>query len=104
MKAYTQIMVDQFSTRLQEEFISFCKKNRLHNEPKTLLLYLIDNEIISQTHIRKYTILSEFEELCQMKMTNKSRIIKSLATKFNISDRAIWSMVRNHPRKPNDSF
>ncbi len=103
MKAYTQILVDQFSTRLQKEFISFCEQNRLDSEPKTLLLYLIDNEIISRTDVRKYTILHEFEELCQMKTINKSSIIRSLAAKFNISDRAIWSMIRNAPKKPNHS-
>jgi len=103
MKAFNQILVEQFFTRLQQNYEGYCEVSKVDATLKNFLLYLIDNDLINESDIRKYTIVNEFLEVHQREALKKTNIVKRLSQKFHISDRAIWSMLRKSDKKPNDA-
>lgn len=102
MKEFHQMLVEQFSSRLEHSYLEYCESTTINKDFKTFLLYLIDNNLLNTSDIRKYTITKEFEELLTTQKINKTGAIRILAKKFNISDRSIWTMIRKEPKKPND--
>ena len=81
---------------------SYCEVSKIDANLKNFLLYLIDNDLINESEIRKYTITNEFLEIYQTEAIKKTNIVKRLSEKFRISDRAIWSMLRKSNKKPNE--
>ncbi len=102
MKVFNQILVEQFFTRLQQNYEGYCEVSKVDASLKNFLLYLIDNDLINESDIRKYTIINEFIEVHQTETIKKTNIVKRLSEKFRISDRAIWSMLRKSNKKPNE--
>lgn len=74
-------------------------RNTIHNEVGNIehfLQYLIDHKIVSPITIRRYTILQAFEELYPQYNFHKSNTVKILAKEFGISERQIWTILKDH--------
>lgn len=103
MKEFYQMLVEEFSSKLEHNYSDYCEIASVEKNLKTFLRYLIDNNLLNQSDIRKYTIVEEFQELLSTQQINKTNAIQILSKKFNISDRSIWSMVRRGRKKSNEN-
>ncbi len=93
MQQFQQLFLEKFSNKIHQTFSAFCIKENLEFNTKTLLLYLIDKGLLNKIDIRNFLILEEFEELYSSNNFHKTQTIKLLADRFDISDRAIWTML-----------
>jgi len=93
MHDFKQLFLEKFSTKIHQSFVDFCKKENLEINTKTLLLYLIDEKLLSKADMRNFLIVEEFKELYPSNNFHKTQTIKILADRFSVSDRAIWTML-----------
>ena len=93
MNRNNKVELDQFQFRLLENYNRYCERHLLdkHNV-EYLVSYLIDHNIINATTIRRYTILKAFKE----SNGGKTAIVKKMADRFNISERSIYHILREH--------
>lgn len=94
MEEHRKHILDRFQEHLHESFETYCAR---HGMPKTgiqLITYLIDQDLISTTHIQRYTVLKEFEQLYPEQDRHKTQVVNTLAHRFSISERTVWSILR----------
>ncbi len=93
MQQFQQLFLEKFSNKIHQSFSDFCSQEKVEFSTKTFLLYLIDKGLLNKTDIRNFLIVEEFEELYPNNNYHKTQTIKTLAARFAISDRAIWTML-----------
>ncbi|KAA3632654.1 MAG: hypothetical protein DWQ02_14400 [Bacteroidetes bacterium] len=73
---------------------------------------MIDQELIGQVAIKRYTVIQEFKEAYPLHNYHKTNTVTTLSDKFNIPSRTIWGILKygeqfskekfyNDFRKPN---
>ena len=85
---------DKFEEHVFENYVKYCTQHQLPCSLNGLIAYLIDFEIIPQKAIQRYTILNEFEVLYPKEQFQKTKTVVSLADRFNISERSVWSILK----------
>ncbi|MEL6867846.1 MAG: hypothetical protein AAFP19_25705 [Bacteroidota bacterium] len=90
-------ILDKFQVYLSESYAQYCE---LHDQPPSIegfITYIIDQDLVSHSGIRRYTILKEYLHLSKSKDAHgqKTKLVALLASRFNISERSIWSLLRN---------
>lgn len=90
---------DVFQERLCQNYINYCEFHNAEENLDGLITYLIDQELISNVAIKRYTIKKEFEELYPLNKHHKTQTVHTLASKFNISTRSVWSILKREKNK-----
>lgn len=85
-----------FKKSVIEQFKVYCKREKVEPTAAELLEYIIQSEIIDDAKIRKYAIISVFEEQLPVYKYHKTNTVYHLAEKFNISDRQVWNILKHH--------
>ncbi len=93
MEIYQQQLIRKFSETLQASWETYKATHELAEDPNLFIAYLIDNQIIKDEIIRKYTILKEFNEKAAAYKT-KSELIQLLSQRYNLSTRVIWKYIK----------
>ncbi len=91
-------VLDSFQDHLQNNFAIYCKKHQVKNSLENLVTYMIDRQFLSPTTIRRYTIIQEFDRLYPDHQFHKSRTVETLADRFQLSTRHIWSLIKYSQR------
>jgi len=87
-------MTDVFSKSIMENFRYHCRTIQEEVNINNLLTYLIDIEIINDSAIKHFVIQNEYtSELINLEK-NKTSKVQYLASKFNMSERSIWSIIK----------
>ena len=95
-----KLLLDRFQEHLRQQFEEYCRRHPLDQaDDDRLLTFLIDRELISPTHIQRYTVLQEFEKVYPEQESHKTRVVHTLADRFCISERTVWSILKGAGRK-----
>lgn len=95
MEAYRKHILDRFQEHLHRNFKNYCERHGIEPTEDQLITFLIDQNLISGTHIQRYTILKEFEKLYPEQDHHKTHTVNALADRFSLSQRTVWSILKN---------
>lgn len=95
-----KLIMDRFSEYLQKSFEGFCARHGLEQNDQHLLTYLIDQDLIAHRVLNQFTIRKEYEKLCAEFSLPKTLIVDTIANRFNISERTVWSALKNTKNRP----
>lgn len=99
MKEIRKQLYDEFCVRILQNYEDHCKKNELPESREGILTYLIDQGVIKPVSIRHYSISKEYPSLLIKANNHKSKTVRILAEKYNLSERAIWAVVKMFEKK-----
>ncbi|MCB0650345.1 MAG: hypothetical protein KDC85_03645 [Saprospiraceae bacterium] len=96
MSENRKYILDKFEEYLYENYKSFCERHKLEESLTGFITFLIDQELVPTTNIKKYTVLHEYENLHQKLPAQKTRAVHTLAERFNISERSVWGILQGN--------
>ncbi len=64
--------------------------------PSIFLDYLIAHNLIDTLTIRRYSIIKEFEKEYPKHNGHKTQTVYTIANKFNLTDRTVWTVLKDH--------
>ncbi len=87
-------LLDQFQKHLETNYADYCDRQSNEQDISGLVTYLIDQELIPASTLKRYTILKEFQKVYSTQKHNKTQTVSLLAERFNLSERTVWSMLK----------
>lgn len=87
-------ILDRFQEHLGESYETWCEKHGVVKSDSHLVTFLIDQDLIPAAHIQRYAILKEFDKLSKEPVFHKTQTVNTLAHRFNISERTVWSILK----------
>lgn len=92
-------ILDLFQDQICQSYADYCQTHELIPELPGLVTYMIDQELINPNVIQKYTILKEFKARCAGDRGQKTHTVETLADRFNLSPRTVWSILKGNSKK-----
>lgn len=89
-------ILDIFFDKIELNFNHYCQKLEVESTNERLLTFLVDQELISNSNIQHYAILAAFEDAYQKNGEQKTKAVKEVAIRFNLSQRSIWNVLRKY--------
>ncbi len=89
-----KFLLDTFQRHLLQNFDTYCERQRQEKDLENLIIYLIDRQLLSTAIIRRYAIQYEFDGLFPEHGFHKSNTVSTLADRFQLSSRHIWSLLK----------
>ena len=74
-------------------------KKHQNIELDDFLKYLITHNLIEEITIKRFAILHAFDKLYPKHNYHKSNTVKVLSQEFNLSERQIWTVLKDHTRR-----
>ncbi len=87
-------ILDIFHHDIYTGFRAYCKQHQYEVTAERLITYLIDKQFIPEPTIRRYVIAEEFEREFPKHDKHKTETIQTLASRFHLSERTVWSALR----------
>ncbi len=94
MQEPRKYILDRFQEHLSTSFDSFCKQHDIEKTDSLFVTYLIDQDLISPSHLQRYTVLREYEKISTEQNFPKTQAVDALANRFRISERTVWSILK----------
>ena len=85
-------LLDTFCEKLNSNFHDYCHQHEKEVDIDMFITYIVDQELISASKIRQYTIVQTYEDLHIKKKRGKTQTVTLLASRFNLSTRSIWNV------------
>lgn len=98
MEEPKKYILDRFQEHLRLDFETFCNRHRIDKTNNQFITFLIDQNLISFSHLQRYTVRQEFEYIAADRECRKTQIVDTIANRFRISERTIWSILKD--KKP----
>lgn len=93
-------MKDAFIQHLLASYQSFCMNKQVIPSMINFLDYLINYNFISDTSVRHYVLLQEFERRKGNEdKKNKTQIVKEMSHTFSIHETSVWNILKDHKEK-----
>ena len=89
-----KIILDCFQNYLLTNYRQYCSKHGIGENLEAFVTYLIDQNLITSTTIKRYTVVKEFNKTFNYSQKNKTKMVAHLASKFHISERSVWNILR----------
>ncbi len=88
-------ILDKFQEHLRIAYEAYCARHGLESSSEQLITFLIDQDLISPSHLQRYTVIQEYEKLKSEVQCPKTQAVDTLAHRFRISERTVWSILKN---------
>lgn len=96
MEGHRKHIIDRFQELLYQHYEAYCERHGIDKaDDNRLVTFLIDQDLITATHIQRYTVLKEFEKIYPGQPHQKTQIVNTLADRFSISERTVWSILKH---------
>ena len=92
-------ILDKFQEHLQTSFENFCNQHGIENSPGQFVTFLIDQDLIASSNLQRFTVIREFEKISAEYKYPKTQVVGTLASRFCISERTVWSALKHKPHK-----
>ncbi len=93
MPNYQKKMIDNFFSIVISDFKKYCERHDFAPQNDTFLTYLFDSNLLNENTIRRYTILETYHQMNRLPDFQKTKAVRLLAERFQLSDRAVWNML-----------
>lgn len=94
MEEPRKYILDRFQEHLHSGFEVFCTRHGIEKTHDQFITFLIDQDLITSSHLQRFTVLKEFEKICAEQAGPKTLVVDTLANRFRISERTVWSILR----------
>lgn len=89
-------LLDRFQEHLCRNFETYCLKHGIDQNEDRLIIFLIDQDLIPATHLKRYAVKKEYELLQEERSSfQKTQMVSILAHRFNISERTVWEILKH---------
>lgn len=95
MQEPKKYILDKFQEHLRHSFEVFCKRHGIKKTDDQFITFLIDQNLISTPHLQRFTVCKEYEKMCIEKSYTKSIIVDTLANRFSLSERTVWTILKH---------
>ena len=95
MEEPRKYILDKFQEYLHLNFQKYCDRHGIEKTDGQFVTFLIDHDLISAPHLQRYTVLQEFEKICAEQPCPKTVVVDTLADRFGISERTVWSILKH---------
>lgn len=95
MQEPRKYILDKFQQHLHQSFEVFCKRHDIKKTEDHFIAFLIDQNLITTPQLRRFTVCKEFEKMCLEKEYTKSIMVDTLANRFSISERTVWTILKH---------
>lgn len=92
-------LMDTFKAQLTKNFLTYCAKHSLKPNLEHFTSFLVDNNLIKDSALQRYTIAAIYKEMQLESLMNKTQIVETLADRFNVATRSVWNILRSHDFK-----
>jgi hypothetical protein len=99
MMTYKKHLVDKFQEHLEAQYNEYCNRHGMIKDEHQLIGYLIDQALIPESFLRRYTVIREYEKLNSELQLQKTQAVETIASKFSLSERTIWSILKHNNTK-----
>ena len=96
MEEHKNLLSDSFQQHLIESYNNYCEKYGKEPTIRGFINYLLDQDLLTPTKVRQFTICKEFDRIYPKQDYHKSKTVALLAELFNISKRYVWSLLKNY--------
>jgi len=93
MHPIRKTVIDKFQEHILNAYSTYCQKHEIKESVEGLLVFLIDQDLISPSQIKRLAVYGEYTKL-SAKRKNKTIIIKEISSLLNISERHTWSLLK----------
>ena len=94
MEEARKYILDRFAEHLRSSFENFCTRHDIEQTHSLFVTFLIDQDLITLSHLQRYTVLREFEKISAEQHFPKTQVVDTLANRFRISKRTVWSILK----------
>lgn len=91
-------ILDTFQDQLTASYQNYCTRHGESPEIHNFILYALDQNLFSDTTVKRYCILKEFKKELPHYNNHKTRTVEAIAHRFHLSSRTVWSVVKNARR------
>lgn len=95
-QVYKKQLTDSFSNAILNKFDQYCIEQNINPNLENFLTYLVDRGLIPSGTIQNYTVVEAFVHMSNLNGTNKTKLVESLANRFNITSRTVWNILRKY--------
>lgn len=99
MEIIRKQLLDEFCGKTLQNYRDYCQKAHIKEEPKSIITFLIDQEIIKPVTVRHYTVCQEYSVLLPEMNYQKSKTVRLLAERYNLSERSVWAVIKSIDNK-----
>ena len=94
MEEPRKYILDRFQEHLHTGFEVFCTRHGIEKTHDQFITFLIDQDLITASHLQRFTVLKEFEKIRSENDGTKTLVVDTLANRFRISERTVWSILK----------
>jgi len=96
MPVYQKKLMDNFFSLIHADFKNYCERHHSVEDNDTFLTFLYDLNLLNENAIRRYTILEEYEKMHALPSFQKTKVVRLLANRFQVTDRSIWNILASN--------
>ena len=90
---YQRKLTDIFFTGILKDYKVYSSQMEQAEDLEEFLIFLLDNEIISENKVQQYAIKDLFEKKYELNAQKKTKTIHEIAQIVKLSPRQIWSII-----------
>ncbi len=91
-------ILDQFQEHLNQCYKNYCERHNTEFKIEHFTRYLIDQNLLDASTIRRYTIIREYKSLKHNSPSAKTDKVRLLADRFHLSERSVWAVLKGNDR------
>jgi hypothetical protein len=92
-------LLEAFLQYIEQDYARHCALHGICKTDEQLVKYLLDQLIVPTSEAYRYTILKEYQRMMTSGKTKKTEVVKIMASRFSISERTIWSVLKHADEK-----
>ncbi len=97
MPVYQKKLMDNFFSIIHSDFDAYCERHQIREKNNdTFLTFLYDLNLLNENMVRKYTILEEYQKMNTLPSFQKTKAVRLLADRFQLTDRTVWNMLSSN--------
>ena len=92
-------LLEAFLQYIEQDYARHCDTHGISKTDEQLVKYLLDQLIVPVSEAYRYTLLKEYQRLMESGKSKKTEVVKIMASRFSISERTIWSVLKHAEEK-----
>ncbi|MEM7104058.1 MAG: hypothetical protein AAF502_13055 [Bacteroidota bacterium] len=97
-KENSQLIINLFFKELENDFFVLVDLNKYEGSLHDFIDFLLDKGLINNASLRRFVLFEEVLRHTKNGGLPRTKAVKMLAEKFNVSERLIWAVIREHKK------